>query len=86
MVIIHEEYIGRVAEKNIVKRHIVTEEAYRTMTSDGWKRVFKAREYREYTLLGYVPVRWCRRRWGDGMKFIDLWHITEEIPAGFKSV
>ena len=86
MVIIHEEYIGRVAEKNLVKRHIVTEDAYRTMTSDGWNRVFKAREYREYTFLGYAPVRCVRRRWGDNVKVIDLWHIVKELPSDFEEV
>lgn len=86
MFIIHEEYINRVAEKNLIKRHIVTEDAYRTMTSDGWKRVFKAREYREYTFLGYVPVRWTKRRWGDDVKFIDLWHIVKELPSDFEEV
>ena len=86
MVIIHEEYIGRVADKNLVKRHIISENTYRIMTSDGWKRMFKAREYRGDTLLGYVPVRWTKRRWGDNMKFIDLWHIMEELPVDFVAV
>lgn len=86
MVIIHEEYIGRVAEKNIVNRHIVTEDEYRNMTSDVWKRIFKAREYRENTLLGYTPVRWTKRRWGDNKKFIDLWHIMKKLPVDFVAV
>ena len=86
MVIIHEEYIGRVAEKNIVKRHTVTEDEYRNMTSEDWKRFFKAREWRGYTYLGYVPVRWTRRRWGDNTKFIDLWHIMKELPVDFVAV
>lgn len=86
MVIIHETYIGRVAEKNLVIRHVITEDIYWNMTSDGWRRVFKAREYRANTLLGYVPVRWTKRRWGDNKKFIDLWHIMEELPVDFVAV
>ena len=86
MVIIHEEYIGRVAEKNIVRRHVITENVYRIMTSKGHRRMFKAREYRKSTLLGYMPVRWTRRRWGDNTKFIDLWHIMEELPVDFVAV
>ena len=86
MVIIHETYIGRVAKKNLIIRHVITEDTYWNMTSDGWKRVFKAREYRENTLLGYVPVRWTKRRWGDNTKFIDLWHIMEELPVDFVAV
>lgn len=86
MVIIHEEYIGRVAEKNIVKRKVISQKEYECMTSQDWKSFFKAREWRMDTYLGYVPVRWTRRRWGDDVKVIDLWYILKELPADFKEV
>lgn len=86
MVIIHETYIGRVAKKNLIRRHVITEDTYWKMTSEDWKRLFKAREWRWDTLLGYVPVRWTRRRWGDDVKVIDLWHIVKELPADFEEV
>lgn len=86
MVIIHEMYREKVCEKNLVRRAIIERDQYERMVSEDARRFFKARVQKGYTYLGYVPVRWTRRRWGDGVKFIDTWTIMKKVPEGFVDV
>lgn len=78
--IIHEEYMRSTAKCNCVRRQEISKKEWETMTSEDTLRFFKARGVeREYTPLGYGVTRHSRRRWGDEMKFIDLWHV---VPVG----
>jgi hypothetical protein len=87
--IIHEEYVERERESRCFRRHEITLEAWRNMTERNEMRFWKARGVRrEYTELGYMVVGYSRRRWGDGVKVLDRWHVVkvgmEFVPVDCK--
>lgn len=84
--IIHEEFAGRECEKRCFRRHEITLFAWQNMTAKDELHFWRARGVRrEYTDLGYMVVAHSRRRWGDGLKVLDRWHVvkvgTEYAPV-----
>jgi len=76
--IIHEKYIERERESKCFRRHEITLDAWRNMTGKDEIRFWRARGVsREYTDLGYMVVGYSRRRWGDGLKVLDRWHVVK---------
>lgn len=77
--IIHEEYVEREAESRCFKRHEISVEQWRKMTSPEEMRFWKARGViRTYTQFGYMVIGHSRRRWGDNLKVLDRFHIAKK--------
>ena len=84
--IIHEEFAKYEKDAWCFRRHEITPEQWRTMTGENELRFWKARGVsRAYTEFGFLVVGHSRRRWGDGLKVLDRWHVvkagTEYTPV-----
>lgn len=76
--IIHEEFAGRECDAKCFRRHEITLFQWQNMTSRDEIHFWRARGVsREYTDLGYMVVGYSRRRWGDGVKVLDRWHVVK---------
>ena len=76
--IIHEEFVKYEKPNWCFRRHEITREQWEKMTSRDELRFWKARGVtRTYTEFGYGVVGHSRRRWGDGLKVLDRWHIVK---------
>lgn len=76
--VIHEEFAKYEKEGWCFRRHETSFEAWQKMTGDSELRFWKARGvYRGYTPLGYMVCGHSRRRWGDGVKVLDRWHVVK---------
>ena len=74
--VIHEEFMDREHETKCFRRHEVTLFQWQNMTSSDTLRFWRARGVsREYTELGHMVVGYSRR-WGDGLKVLDRWHVV----------
>ena len=84
--IIHEEFVKYEREAWCFRRHEITFEGWKNATSPDTLRFFKSRGVtRAYTALGYMVVGDSVRRWGDGVKVLNRWHVvkvgTEFVPV-----
>ena len=76
--IIHAEYIGRESESRCFRRHEITLEHWKKMTSDDELRFWKARGItRGYTPIAYGVIGHSRRRWGDNAKILDRFSVVK---------
>lgn len=84
--IIHEEFAGRESENRCFRMQEITLSQWRNMTSDETLRFWRARGVsREYTAIGYMVVGYSRRRWGDGLKILDRWHVVK-VGTAYKPI
>lgn len=79
--VIHEQYIDRVAKSKLVEREAITIDQWKIAVDDSYARFFKARRIFNYTKYGYLPIQFTSRRWGDNRKFISTYRIVTEDEA-----
>ena len=76
--VIHEEYAKYERENWCFRRHEISTDHWKKMTSSDELRFWKARGVtRAYTPVAYGVIGHSRRRWGDNLKVLDRFHIVK---------